>query len=154
MIALDMRTLLTALALTAAVAFIACGDDDGGSDAPPTAEGPTEILLDKAFASNQGVFTFTVQVTNTGENDAVLFELSDVWEEGIAVESVGDFEGTMVEPIAESGFEAQLNVFEAGTTRDITYRARCVQSGQWTNTATVSGDNFESVTSSVSISCP
>lgn len=152
MIALDMRTVLLALALTAAVAFAACGDDDDGGGTP-VAEGPTTLTIDKAFASDGDVFTFTLQVVNSGENAAVLFELSDTWEDGIVVESIGDLDGEEALPIGDAGFEVQLRELEAGESRDITYRARCVQSGQWTNTATVSAQNAEPVTTSVSLSC-
>lgn len=156
MITLDMKTFLTMLAVLAAVAFVGCGDDDNGdNDAPPVADGPTTLTLDKAFTSDGDIYTFVVQVRNTGENDAVLFVLSDIWEEGLAVESIGDFGGTMADPVInDAGFEVLLDRFEPGEQRDITYRARCVESGEWRNTAAVSAQNVDPQETSVSISCP
>jgi hypothetical protein len=156
MIAPDMRKFIAISMLTAVLALVAgfaCGgDDDGGTPEP---QGPTTLAVDKAFVpESDGSFTFTVQVTNTGDNAAVFFDLSDVWEEGLEVSSLGDFDGEAANPIGDTGFDVLLDEFEAGESKDIVYKATCVQSGQWVNTTVVTADNAESASTSVSVSCP
>lgn len=156
MIALDMRKLTTFLAVAAGIiaAAASCGDD-GGDNATPVAGGPTSLSISKSFErGGNGEFTFTVSVSNDGDNAAVLFVLSDVWADGLEVTSLGDFGETAVEPIDDRGFEALVDEFASGRSAEIEYQARCVRSGQWTNTATISAGNAEPATTSVSVSCP
>ena len=149
-----MRIITTALIILAlAAAAAACGDDDGGTIPQP--DGPTTLTVEKSLEREPGgELTFTVRVSNTGDNAAVGFDLSDVWQDGIAVSSLGDFSGTRVNAIADRGFDVLLNEFAAGESAEIVYRATCARSGQWTNVATVSADNADPQTTSVSISCP
>lgn len=157
MISLEMRKLITLAVIGALVTFVAaaCGDDDdGGATIAP--DGPTTIIVEKAFAVGEtGELTFTVQIANQGENSAVQVDLSDIWADGLKLTSLGDLDGITATMITgDVGFEVLLDELKAGESKDIVYKADCASSGQWTNTATVSAENAEPSTTSVSISCP
>lgn len=150
-----MRKLLAVAVIGALVALAAaCGDDDGGATVAPS--GPTTISVQKAFALGEsGEFTFTVQIANQGENSAVQVDLSDIWADGLKVTSLGDLDGIAATMITgDVGFEVLLDELKAGESKDIVYKAECASSGQWTNTATLSAENADPATTSVSISCP
>lgn len=149
-----MRKLVVAAAVALLALVAACGDDDGGTNGTIAPEGPATVTIQKAFARDQaGVFTFTLQIANVGENSAVQIALSDVWE-GLTLTSIGDLGGITANPIGDSGFEVLLDELPPGETRDIVYKAECASSGQWTNTAAVSWQPDGSDTTSVSVSCP
>jgi uncharacterized repeat protein (TIGR01451 family) len=154
MISVEMRTLAAPVAIaTVAVVLVACGDDD---DATVTPAGPTTISVEKSFvAEDGGEFTFTVQITNEGENSAVRVELSDAWADGLTVTSIGDLDGAIADLFPDDrGFEVQIDDLKAGESKQIVYVGSCASSGQWTNSATVSSANADSASTSVSISCP
>lgn len=153
MISVEMRKLLVlaAIGALAVAAGAACGDDGG----PAEPSGPTTILIQKAFARDaNGGFTFTVQIANQGDNSAVQVALSDVWEGGLEVTSLGDLDGITANPIMDVGFEVLLDELKAGESKDIVYKATCSESGQWSNTAAVSAENADPESTSVSVSCP
>lgn len=154
MISLEMRRLAVLVVIGAAAAVVAaCGDDD---DATVTPSGPTTISVEKSFAlEDGGEFTFTIQISNDGERSAVQVELSDSWAEGLTVTSVGDLDGATANLFPEDrGFDVQIDELKAGDSKEIVYRGSCAASGQWTNSATVSSENADPASTSVSVSCP
>lgn len=155
MMSIEMRTLATLAAIGALAAAVAagCGDDDGGGAV--VSSGPTTITIEKTFARDDGgEFTFTVRIANNGDDAAVQIALSDVWQDGIEVTSIGDLDGIAAKAIGSAGFEVLLDELNAGESQEIVYKGSCASSGQWTNTATVSSANADPATTSVSISCP
>jgi uncharacterized repeat protein (TIGR01451 family) len=149
MIDMDKGFLLLAV-LGIAVVFAACGDDSA-----PVAEEQTSLVVEKSFVSEgNGEFRFTLRLTNDGDAAATEVVLSDVWQEGLEITEVGDFAGREVARIIDIGIEILMEQFPAGESGEVVYRAVCVQSGQWTNTAVVSASNADSASDSVSVSCP
>ena len=137
-------------AVAIVVAFAACGDDS----TPSTTE-RTTLVVEKTFVSEgNGEFRFTLRLTNDGDVAATDVVLSDVWQEGLEITEVGDFVGQDVDRIIDIGIEILMEQFPAGESGEVVYRAVCVQSGQWTNTAVVSASNADSASDSVSVSCP
>lgn len=136
-----------------AAIIAACGDDDDDATVAPT--GPTTIAIEKTFVPEAGGgYTFTIVIANEGENSAVQVEVSDAWEDGLTVASVGDLDGATADLFPDDrGFEVQLDELKAGESKQIVYKGSCASSGQWTNAATVSSANSDPATTSVSVSC-
>ncbi len=149
----DVRwILLVALAMALGGLVIACGDD--GESAPPP-EGPTTLSLDKSvLETSEGNFRFTLVLTNEGVHAAVNVEMSDVWQRGLEVTTMGSVDGQQPEDIGDFGLEYTLREFEAGKTVEAVYTASCRESGEWDNVAVASSANAEPVEASVTVVCP
>lgn len=143
------------IAIALALAGLAAACSGGGGPAIPTAEGPTTITLEKTVVeTGEGTFRFTLVLTNTGANAAVNVTTSDVWEEGLRVESVGAVDGQQPETIGDFGVEFTFAEFEPGRTAQMVYTAECTQSGEWDNVAVSSATNSEPAQTVVTVACP
>jgi hypothetical protein len=143
---------LVALALVLSGLAAACGDD---GETPPTPEGPTTLSLAKSvLETSEGIFRFTLTLTNDGGNSAVSVAMSDVWERGLEVTAIGSVDGQQPEDIGDFGLEFTLREFEAGKTVAAVYTASCRESGEWENVAVASSANAEPAEASVTVVCP
>lgn len=149
---MNARTVLIPTLLAGVLALAAaCGDDD---DPAPQAEGPTTLAVEKVFEpEGAGAFTFAVRISNTGDQPVVRIALSDVWEQGIEITEIGDLDGNPATGIGDTGFEVLVDSLAPGDSAEITYTGECSRNGQWTNRATVSAENSDGATTSVSVSC-
>lgn len=150
-----LKTTVIALALLLILVgglAVACGNDGGSA---PTPEGPTTLSLAKSMTqAGEGEFRFTLELINTGDNAAINVATSDVWEEGLEVTAIGEVEGQQPEDIGDFGLEFVFSEFAAGKRVEVVYTARCVESGEWENTAAASSANSEPAETSVRVSCP
>jgi hypothetical protein len=145
-----MRTILVILiAAGAMAAIVACG-----SDSATDTEDPTSLSLEESFVVEaDGEFRFTLRLVNEGDVDAVDVVLSDVWQDGLEITDVGDFDGLEATRIADIGVEVILERFGAREAGELVYKAKCVQTGQWANSAVVTSANAPSSSDSVSVQC-
>jgi uncharacterized repeat protein (TIGR01451 family) len=147
-----LRIALAALVLFVSVLAFAC---DGDGDDAPTPEGPTTLSLEKAMVeTGDGQFRFTLTLTNAGDNAALNVDTSDNWQEGLEAESIGSVEGQQPKAIGSTGFEFILKEFAAGKSVEVVYTARCIETGEWENTAVTTSANSDASETAVTVVCP
>jgi hypothetical protein len=81
-------------------------------------------------------------------------DTSDNWQEGLEVESIGSVEGKQPKGIGDTGFEFILEEFAAGKSVEVVYTARCIESGEWENTAVSTSANSDAAEAVVTVVCP